>query len=48
MICIGFNLVKYDINLIKSYFVKYFWFDENGVFVVKCNNVYLCISINIF
>lgn len=48
MICIDFDFVKYDNNVIKSYFVKYFQFDENEVFVVKYNNFYLCIRMKKF
>lgn len=43
---LGFNLVKYDLNLIKMKLVKYLGFYwEEYCFFIKKNNVYVCILI---
>lgn len=43
---LGFNLVKYDLNLIKMKLVKYLGFyQEEYCFIIKKNNVYVCILI---
>jgi len=40
---LGFNLAKYDLNLIKRVLAKHLnLHEESGTFVVKKNNTYTC------
>ena len=44
---IGFNLAKYDLNLIKRTLAKHLHMhdtEQTGIFVVKKNNTYSCIA----
>lgn len=44
---LGFNSAKYDLNLIKSKLAQVFELhEETGMFTVKRNNSYICISTN--
>ena len=45
LICLGFNSVKYDLNLVKTQIAKHLdMHDGQKVFTIKRNNQYACLS----
>ena len=45
---IGFNSGKYDLNMVKEYFVKEICYNNEDVFAAKKENNYMCLTTSKF